>query len=104
MQNVSAWFGLLTTDYKLTLLVRHDSAVGDGFGQRVDSSLQQPTEEDSSAVNVVLLGDGSDDLIVAKVVSVGTAKRGIRLRKNLVLLEPFDQLELWALKGQLDLV
>ncbi len=55
-------------------------------------------------MDFVLLRDISDDVILPKVSSVGTAKRRVSLGNDVVFLEPSDELDLGALERELDLV
>jgi hypothetical protein len=88
----------------LTLHVGLNPVVGHTLGDHTNTPLQQPAEEDRRTLHFVLLGDGKDDFVLAEVVAVGPAERGERLGEDVVLLEPFNELDLRALKGQLDLV
>jgi hypothetical protein len=88
----------------LTLEVRLDTARSHRLGEDDDAALEEPREEDGRAVNLVLLGDGDDDLVLAQVGALGTAQRGVGLGDDAVVLEPLDELELGDLDGELDLV
>ena len=55
-------------------------------------------------MHVVLAGDRGDLLVFSEMGTVGAAERGVGARDNLVCLEPLDELELWALDRQLNLV
>jgi hypothetical protein len=88
----------------LTLEVRLDTARSDRLGEDDDAALEEPREEDGRAVDLVLLGNGDDDLVLAQVGALGTAQGGVRLGDDAVVLEPLDELELRDLDGELDLV
>lgn len=88
----------------LTLEVRLDTARGHRLGEDDDAALEEPREEDGRAVDLVLLGDGDDDLVLAQVGALGTAQGGVGLGDDAVVLEPLDELELGDLDGELDLV
>jgi hypothetical protein len=88
----------------LTLKVVLDTRGGDRLGEGVDATLDEPRDEDVGPLGAVLLGDVEDDGVVAESLAVGTAEGRVALGKDVLLLEPGDELGLGALDRELDLV
>jgi hypothetical protein len=88
---------------KLTLLVVLNAGRSDRLGEGVASALDGPAEEDVGTVDTVLLSDLVNDLVVT-LRGTGRTERRVSLGKNVVLLQPSDELGLRASEGELDLV
>lgn len=90
--------------WELTLKVVLDALGGDRLGEGVDTTVDEPRDEDVGTLDAVLVGNLLDLLVVAESLAVSAAERRVALRKNVLLLEPVNKLELGALDRELDLV
>lgn len=76
----------------------------DGLGYRVDTSHDQPAQQDVGSLDLVLVGNLLHDVVLTEVALAGTAKRRVTLGENVLGLEVGNELVLRALDRKLDLV
>lgn len=80
-----------------------DTSRGDRLGERVAATGDLPRDEDVGTLDVVLLCDLVDNL-ERSLAGTGGAERRVSLGKDVLLLEPANELGLGEGEGKLDLV
>lgn len=89
---------------QLTFEVVGNSLRGDRLGHRVDTSHDQPTQQDVGSLDIILFGNLFHDIVLTEVALAGTTKRRVTLGENVLGLEVGNKLGLRALDRKLHLV
>lgn len=89
---------------QLTFEVVGNSFRSDRLGHRVDTSHDQPAQQDVGSLDTILFGNLFHDIVLTEVALAGTTKRGVTLGENVLGLEVGNKLGLRALDRKLHLV